>query len=173
MSQWGPLLFKTPHQIRPWCRHRRSGGKGFPYRSLTSLLRLLQGKVSLNLSVTAVLRQRKVSPVKVLPLEKRYSSDQRGVLAAGSQGIPPSHMAQQTSQRIIEREILRWVATSALWNAVENWAEGGAYRVGISRAEISRARTGGISIPELGELMDWWVFLFRHWWVFLALLSYT
>ena len=31
----------------------------------------------------------------------------------------------------------------------------------FQRAEISRLRIGGIAYHELGELRDWWVFLFR------------
>lgn len=31
--------------------------------------------------------------------------------------------------------------------------------MGLLRLEISRLRIGGISVPELGELRDWWDFL--------------
>ena len=35
--------------------------------------------------------------------------------------------------------------------------------MGLFRTEISRMRIGRISSPELGELRDWWVSLFRNW----------
>jgi hypothetical protein len=95
----------------------------------------------------------------LLLTQKCYSSAQRGILAFGSQGIPRSHIAQQTAhKRHIERKNPKKVAASApVRNSSELGSRQGLYKdAELFREEISRVRIGGMLSPERGEFRDQW-----------------
>lgn len=89
---------------------------------------------------------------------KHCSLDGKNILAAGSQGIPQSHSAQQTSQdRIVGREKTRRVAASAGMrnsrelNGYRDYIEFLENRVELCKVELSRVKIGGILCPEIGR----------------------